>query len=85
MDPALDKQENTAEELEKEKILQRIEQEHRYALNTKAKESSMQKMLEQPFQPPALYYERKPVAEPEKALILKHQAKLTSKGATKAQ
>lgn len=32
-----------------------------------------------------MFYERRAVPEPEKAMILKHQAKLTSKGATKAQ
>ena len=40
LDPGLEK-EKSAEEIEKEKILQRIEQEHRYAINAKAKESSL--------------------------------------------
>lgn len=53
------------------------------AKNAKANESSFAKMLEEPFQPPPMYYERRPKSQPEKALIIKHQAKL-SKG-TKAQ
>ena len=35
----------------------------------------MQQMLEQPFQPPPMFYERKPKPQPEKALVLKQQSK----------
>jgi len=45
--------------------------------NKKAEESSLAKMLEQPFEPPPMFYERKIKPQPEKVLIMKNQAKLT--------
>ena len=59
---------------EADKLIQRIEQEHRYALNKNAKDSSLVKLLEQPFQPPAMFYEKKQVPAPEKALVMKAHA-----------
>ena len=37
-------------------------------------------MLEQPYEPPPMFYERKVVMPPEKAIIMKESAKGTLKG-----
>ncbi|CDW82200.1 UNKNOWN [Stylonychia lemnae] len=59
-----------------EQYVQKLDRDHRYSINAKQKECSLQQMLDQPFCPPPMFYEKKAKPQPEKALILKQSAKL---------
>jgi hypothetical protein len=41
------------------------------AINKQKKDSSLQKLLDQPYAPPPMFYEKKQILPPEKAVIMK--------------
>jgi len=55
-------------------VLQKLEQEHYQHASTKASESSMSSLLNEPYCPPVMVFERKMAAVPERAFLKKAAA-----------
>ena len=58
-------------ERDRREVLQKLEQEHYQHASTKASESSMASLLNEPYCPPPMVFEKKAVAAPESAYVRK--------------
>ena len=67
-------------EKDRRDVLQKLEQEHYQHCSTKASESSMSSLLNEPYCPPPMLFERKAAAPQERAFVKKAAAVRQSGG-----